>query len=168
MPLIHEDGSGKPDAETYISITDADAYHLSHGNSAWSTIQEEQKRIYLRDATNYMVDNYRNLWKGHRTHSTQALDWPRTGIVIDKGRTIIANNMIPIEIKRACAELALRASIGTLVKDQSRKVASETVGPVKVVYERYANQQKVYKQVDMMLSPFLSVNSGLTVKLGRR
>lgn len=32
MPLIVEDGTGLPDAEAYISVADADAYHDARGN----------------------------------------------------------------------------------------------------------------------------------------
>ena len=37
MALTHEDGTGKADAESYLSVTDADTYHTAHGDpAAWS------------------------------------------------------------------------------------------------------------------------------------
>lgn len=164
--LIVEDGSGKADAMAYVSVGEADAYHADRGNTDWATFDEGKKEICLLRATDYMVAEYRNRWKGFRTTTTQALDWPRSSVVIENGRLYIDNNTVPKEVKRACAELALRASMGALIEDQTQKVASETVGPITVVYDRFAPSQAQYRQVDMLLRPFLN-GGGPMLKLGR-
>lgn len=167
MSLIVEDGTGKSDSEAYISVADADAYHSARNNSDWDLLDDPQKEAKLRIATEYMVAEYRNRWKGYRSKVDQALDWPRQGVVIENGRVLIKNNTIPTEIKRACAELALRASMGALIEDQTQKVASETVGPITVVYDRFAPAQPQYRQVDLMLKPYLD-GGGPMLKLERR
>jgi hypothetical protein len=40
MSLICEDGSGKSDSESYISVADASTYHTDRGNSEWNDIVE--------------------------------------------------------------------------------------------------------------------------------
>lgn len=172
MSLIVEDGTGKSDADSYISVDYADTYHAKYGNTSWASLTTENKAVYLRRATDYMVGKYRLRWKGQRTLLTQALDWPRFGVIVEDakyytyGSFQIDQNTVPNEIKNACAELALRASIGALFKDQGQKVLSKSVGPISVTYDKDSPAQKRYTQVDAMLGPFLS-GSGMTMKLAR-
>lgn len=176
MALIAEDGSSKPDANSYISLEDADAYHALRGNTDWEFLNDEVRIACLVRATDFLTQEYRSSWKGARTTATQALDWPRAGVVIEDlsgpsfqfgyGRFQVAYNVVPTEVKNACAELGLRASIQALVKDQTRAVISETVGPISIVYDKSSPQQTKYSAVAMMLEPYLKSN-GAMVKLSR-
>ena len=38
MSIVTEDGSGRADAETFISVADASAYHADRGNAAWAAL----------------------------------------------------------------------------------------------------------------------------------
>ena len=49
MALVHEDGTGKTDAESYCSVTFADARHTAFGNSTW-TGADAVKEAALRKA----------------------------------------------------------------------------------------------------------------------
>lgn len=179
MAFIVETGQGFTEANSYISILEADAYFLERGNTRWAAMNFDQKQQALINATDYMTGKYRGRWKGTRTHLNQALDWPRAGVVIEDvagglarygggyGLAEVAYDGIPIEVKRACAELAIRASIKALVKDQKQAKLSVSVGPVSVSYDRDSPVQAVYTQVDMMLRPYLQSLGGM-VKLGRR
>lgn len=166
MAIIVEDGTGLPNAESYISLLEADDYHADRGNSDWINLTGEKKEIALRKATDYLIQEYRNRWKGQRSFLGQALDWPRSGVAIDEGFNV-DYNVIPKDVKNACAELGLRASIQALVKDQGQRVVSESVGPIRVVYDRYSPVQTRYMQISKMLSPYLNGNSSM-IKLGRR
>ena len=78
MSLIVEDGTGRADAESYASVSVADAYHTARGNTAWAALATTAlKEAALRKATDYLGQTYGLRWKGYRMTTTQALDWPR-------------------------------------------------------------------------------------------
>lgn len=144
MALTVEDGTGLPDAEAYISVTDADAYFTARGNTAWAALTAEAKEQALRRACDYMGAVYGLRWKSERTTTAQALDWPR-----------VDYNGVPAAVARANAELAVRASAGDLLADQGAQVKSEQVGPIAVTYADGARQGKRYALVDGMLAAYL-------------
>jgi hypothetical protein len=166
MTIVVEDGTGKSTAESYISVADASTYFSARGNTSWAAITTDALREgYLRLATEYMTQMYRNRWQGARYTETQALDWPRTGVVRDSWQVDIDD--VPIEVQRACAELALKASAGTLNPDLTQGVVSEKVGPIAVTYDHYSPQSPRYKAIEAMLAPYLSGGKGISVKLVR-
>lgn len=165
MSLIVEDGTGKADAESYISVADATAYHAARGNAAWAALASDTVREQLlRKATEYMQATYRQRWQGLRVLTTQALDWPRRGVEVD-GYTV-ASGIVPVEVQRACAELALKASSADLMADLEQGIISETIGPITTQYDRATPQTKRYVAVDRMLSPYLA-GSDASIKLVR-
>lgn len=139
MPLIVENGTGLPDAETYISVADADTYFAARGNAAWAALTTEAKEAALRLATDYMEAEYGPRWRGERLKAKQALSWPR-GV-----------EGVPEAVRRANAELAVRASAGPLLADQGPAVKQETVGPLSVTYADGARQSTRYVAVDAAL-----------------
>lgn len=147
MALTVEDGTGLSTAEAYISVSDADAYHAARGNTAWAALTATAKEQALRRAADYMNAVYGGAWRGSRLTLTQALDWPRTCVIVP--------TPVPSEIARANAELAARAAAGDLLADQGAQVASETVGPVSVTYAAGARQATRYALVEAMLSRWL-------------
>lgn len=158
MSLIVEDGSGLTNAESYASVDEADTYLLSRGMTIWSNATATEKEQALRRATDFMTGRYRTAWKGYRRLSTQALDWPRYGVVIDNfpyGVGEINHTIVPEDIKKACAELALRASMGPLNPDQKQTVIQKTVGPITVKYDQNSPQQKEYSAVDDAMRVYL-------------
>lgn len=139
MALIVEDGNGMSDAEAYISVSEATAYFAARGNTAWAALSDTQREQALRLSTDYMGAVYGPRWCGERLTDTQALDWPR------------GEPGVPEAVKRANAELAVRASAGALLGDQGAQVASETVGPISVTYADGARQGTRYAAVDASL-----------------
>ena len=170
MSLTVETGAVVAGAESYISVADATAYHLARGNTPWSTLTTSQMEEALRRATDYMVQNYRQRWKGDRKSLTQMLDWPRLDVYLDEvgleDYVAVANDSVPEEVRRACAELSLRAAAGELADDLERGVLSETVGPISVTYDSTDQQGKRYRSIDMMLSPYIE-GSSMNVRIGR-
>jgi len=172
MALIVEDGSGLAAAESYISEVEADAYHEKRGNTAWDTVTD--KEAVLRKATDYMLQNYRMSWKGVRMNGVQALDWPRGYVYRESflnGASssfpyLVPDNIVPVEVKNACAELALRAATADLNPDLSKDIVSQTVGPISTTYAANSPQQKRYRGIDMMLRPYLTSN-GVNIPVGR-
>ena len=156
MTLIVEDGSALVNSESYCSVAFADDYHAKRGNVAWDVVDD--KEAALRKATDYMTQVYRNAWQGFRYRTYQSLDWPRTGVVVDRFRVILAT-VVPPEIMAACAELALRASANALYADQTQLVKSKKVGPIEVVYADGGSPALRFKAVDAILAPYLWGNS---------
>ncbi len=162
MSLIVEDGSGLANAESYISVADATAYHASRGNVDWAALPNDQVREeLLRKATDYMCA-YTESWKGIRLLSSQALDWPRNGVWANG--YWIAPSTIPSAIANACALLALKAATGELSPDLDVPVAEEKVGPIMVKYAEGARQTVRFRAVELILAPYLACGpSGIQV-----
>lgn len=176
MALITEDGTIVAGAESYISVVDADTYHDARGADAWFLLTPTTKEQALRRATDFMLGRYRAAWKGGRVRIDQALDWPRQGASTDDFSVlphsyygyIVPYNFIPLEVKHACAELALRAAAGPMVADQEQKILEETVGPITTKYDPTSSQATKYVQVDNMLAPYLkSGGNSAMIKLSR-
>lgn len=176
MSLITEDGTVVTGAESYTSVADADTHHSLRGTTLWDAMTTTEKEQALRRATDFMMGRYRGRWKGGRVHAHQELDWPRQGVVTeDMGIApapyfafVVDYRTIPVEVKRACAELALRAGAGPLEEDEDIRVLEETVGPITTKYDPNARRQIKFSQVDSMLSVYLERggNSGM-FKLSR-
>lgn len=161
-PLTVEDGTGKVDADSYISVTDADEYHDAIGNATW-TGSQAQKEHALRKATQYMQQVYFDRWDGYRKTSAQALDWPREDVQIKGLRFVeyVLSTTIPQEVINACASLALRAMTDDLLADEERAVISESVDVISTTYSEYSPQRKKYPEIDKMLAKYLIVTNGL-------
>jgi hypothetical protein len=172
MSLIVEDGTGVALAESYISVTDADTYHASRGNTLWSTMQVSEKEQALRRATDYMQQVYRMDWKGTRTTITQNLDWPRIGVSIQDlgyGRFayIVPYLSVPIEITHVNAEYALLAAAAPLLGVLSQQVLEKVVGPIHVKYDPNSPQQKRYPALTNTIKIYLTNSSPAVVRLVR-
>lgn len=175
MSLFVETGAVVAGAESYISVADATAYHVARGNSPWSLLTEPQAEEALRRATDYMTQMYRSRWVGFRKAAGQALDWPRSSVYLEPFAIggvgsqpfLFADDSVPEEVRRACAELALRAAAGPLAPDIARQAIQETVGPISVTYDRASESYAVYRSVDASLRPYLSGGSSMNARIGR-
>jgi len=166
MSLIVESGTGSATAESYISIADADTYFANRGNTDWDALDNtDDKEPALRKATDYMIQRYRNRWQGVRYTETQALCWPRAGVVRDSWQ--VDTDEIPTEVKRACAELALKSTSETLSPDLEQAVLSEKVDVISVEYDKHSPQEKRFKAIEAMLLPFLKSGGGASIGLIR-
>lgn len=172
MALVTETGTGSAASEAYASVVDADTYHAARGNTVWATLTTPVKEQLLRKATEYMVQVYRSKWNGWRVNLAQALDWPRQGVYLqDYGypvngehygtyQNLIANNIVPVEVSRACMDLALTASSGPLAPNIERLESSVSIGPLSVSYAPNAPAFVEYRAIDLLLRPYLDVSSG--------
>ncbi len=171
MTLTTETGAGLPGADSYIDVAGADAYHAGQANAAWTALDSTTKEGLLRRATVYMVGQYRPRWKGLRASQTQALDWPRYNVQLDDvGFGAIAAyvpwNVVPAEVRNACAVLALEANSGPLAPPLKRTVKEKQIGPIKTIYADGAPEYVRYRAVDQMLAPYLS-GSGTSGRMVR-
>lgn len=159
MALEVEDGTGKANAESYVSVADATTRHAALGDDTWAALTTAQMEEALRRATNYMTQAYRTRWTGLRRHSTQALDWPRYDVCVDG--FYIDSDSVPADIANACADLALKAAAGDLNADLERAVIREKVGPLETEYSPHSSQAVRYRSIDMALAPYLTGSSAM-------
>lgn len=173
--LVVETGAGVANADSYGTLAQLDAYHVQRGNTAWAALTEHLKEVAARDATDYMFQVYVSAWKGVRMTATQGLDWPR-GFVYTipylNGATgsypyLVADDIVPTEVFRAFAELALKASTAELNPDLAKDIVSQTVGPISTTYATSSPQYKRYRSIDMMLRPYLATQSAVNAAVGR-
>lgn len=179
MSLNVETGTGSATSESYISVADADLYHSNRGNTTWADLSTEHKEQALRRATDYMLQVYRLRWNGTRVNGTQALDFPRALMVRDdynysglNGYTYIGGNyyypsdIVPVEVKNACAELAFKAAGGDLAPDLTQNVKKEKIDVIEVEYDTYSPQYTRYRAIDQLLMPLLK-SSGASHQVRR-
>lgn len=166
MALVVETGTGNAAAESYASTVDADAYHAARGAAAWAALTPTRKEECLRLAADYMIGAYAGAWQGSRAVATQALDWPRIG-VIAFGDVVVRADVVPPAVRDACAALALKASAGPLRADLGRVVKRSKVGPLETEFADYSPQSKRYLSVDRMLAPYLASVNRYAARLER-
>lgn len=107
MALVVEDGTGKADANSYVSRTDADTLLSFHASQAkWAALSDADKEAALQRATEYLDLKFR--WYGQALYQIQALQWPRTKYFDAKGFERTAG-LIPTELEKAAAYLAITA-----------------------------------------------------------
>lgn len=168
MALIVEDGSGLSNAESFISVADADTYFTNRGNASWDAISTEaEKEVALRKATDYMEQTYRSRWVGVRVSATQALSWPRLDVEVDGFP--VDGDVVPVEVERACAELALRAHSAALLADVDKTTPQVIREKLDVMEVQYSDNSSApgyiqYSAVDRMLAPYLPEGSGRSIK----
>lgn len=165
MSIIVEDGTGLANAESYVSVANADAYHASIGNSTW-TGTDPVKETALRRAVRYLDGSYRLRFKGIKNKSTQALEWPRAG-VIDPSGWVQSSIALPAVLISATCEAALRelVSPNSLQPDLARGgaiLSTELVaGPVSTstTYASGADPSDVITVLDDLLSGLIGGGS---------
>ena len=161
MPLTVEDGTGLPGADSYESLVELTAYHASHGNADWAALAEAEQERCARAATEYLDAVYGRRLKGMRTTEDQPLFWPRDS-VYDADDYLIDDNIVPAKWKSAHAELALKASVETLIPDLDpgdQGIASESnsVGSIStsVTYSGNKPTAKRYRMVELLVAEFV-------------
>jgi len=118
--LVVENGTGLSNANTYIDIAFADAYHRLRDSATWADQGDHEKVAALIRATQYLDQSW--AFVGEIEVLTQALAWPRipADLTDAEGRAI--GGTVPVAVKNAAAEYALRALDATtpLLPDPAR------------------------------------------------
>lgn len=168
-----EDGSGKTNANSYVSVENADQYHLDRGNSVWAALATAVKQNYLVRATDYVDQRFGERWVGLRGSDTQALDWPRSCVVG------IEPDALPVKLIYAVCEYAIRCSEGQLAPDLEFDAAGvsmvkigEKVGPIERRYQSAAgssapatvNLIRPYPAADMYLTRLIMPASNRVIR----
>jgi hypothetical protein len=127
MPLIVEDGTGKPDADSYISEADATEYWTDRNVTPWINATTQAREGALRMAADYLALAYR--WPGQPVSFEQSLIWPRSLVV--SGTGYFPTDAIPTQIITAQLLLALEAIGGRnilakVTAEEQRQLIEET------------------------------------------
>jgi hypothetical protein len=150
---VVEDGTGKSDANAYISVVNADSYWADRGTpTEWTAATATDKEQALVKATDYIDAHYR--WISGTIGSTdQALAWPRDNALDRHGRYIDSDE-VPEEVEAAACELAQKVLEGdTLITDVEDRITMEKVGPIVTEYgEGGSTGQVSYTYVDQILA----------------
>lgn len=132
IEIIVEDGSGNTDANSFVSVEDARAYAEARGTDL-PTDDDEVASMLIR-ASDYL-DAQECRFQGKRTSSSQALTWPRTGVVLNCDD--VPPNVIPKSLIAAQVQLAMAINAGfDLQPNVSPQdyVTREKVGPIETEY----------------------------------
>ena len=170
MSLIVEDGTGKSNADAYVTLSECDAYHTNLGNSDWEIDALDEANVAKREnaikkATAFIDMRYGGRFKGVRSTAEQSLLFPRYGISDNDGYVL---ENVPTAVKRATCEAALKLFLGTdLMPDLDRggKVISETVGPISTTYSSGAPAGTKYEMIENLLRG--CINGGASVRMVR-
>lgn len=130
---VQNDTGSQAGANAYISVAEFKAYHDNRGNDYSGAADDTAIEYAIIKATDY-IDQRFNFVGKKMLGRDQTTEWPRSN-AWDKDRYYITD--IPIELKDACAEYALRAISAVLNPDPTRddsgqavQSKSETVGPI--------------------------------------
>lgn len=176
--LIVEDGTVVSGANAYATREEISAYHAVRQNTAWFEATAPNMDAAIVKATSDLTQKYRKRWKGIRVSPDQRLDWPRAGVqtedlfepqtaprsILWTGlANLLAENIVPQEVKDATAELALTGLTTTLNPDLDRggDIKRVKAGSVEVEYGDSAPVVTRRPSVDGLLSVLLESTNRL-------
>lgn len=133
MALVIEDGTGKPDSNSYVTVAQARSYALARGVTL--PADDAQAEALLIQAMDYL-EAQRGRYQGTKTYpGVQALQWPRVGVIIDCDYSL-PDNVIPTELKNAQMQLSMEVFNGLVLLPSSdgRVVKREKVDVIETEY----------------------------------
>ena len=126
MPLIliKEDGTGRPDANSYADIPQGHEFFAGHLYADyWEATTDERRARALVMATKLINAEWQ--FNGETAVAGQALQWPRAECPDPDGepRAFVAANLVPVAVVHATCQLALRL----LQKDRTEDPPGEGI-----------------------------------------
>ena len=129
MPITIISTPGAVDANSYLSLAEANEYLLPHTDASfWDALDDEQKKAAIVTATR-TLDLL--IYNGRKATQAQSLAWPRTGIIDRDGYAVYG---VPKLLKDAVCEQLMY----TLTEDENlasdfelENLDSVEVGPLK-------------------------------------
>ena len=147
-------------ADSYISVVDATTYATNMGLTDFTALADGAKEIALRKATQYLDMHYLDRWKGVKVSTTQALQWPRSNVLLyPNDGAVVSSNSIPVELQRAVVEAAAKFAVSDITADVDRTVKSETVGPLTTVYADHAADVPKFTRIEQLIKPLVRTGS---------
>jgi len=167
MSLVVEDGTGKSDAQSYLSVVDFKSYCTARGISI-SAYADPAIESGLINATEYIEIRWGESLKGSMEfQDTQALLFPRLSIYDSEGRALTG---IPQRLERATAEYTLISLAQSLMPNPTIETSgkilieeSDETGPIKETkkYQSGYLTTRPYPKADALMACFV-VGAGIT------
>lgn len=158
MTLIVEDGTGVAGAESYASVSGADAYWLLWGwNSGWTAETVDNKESALRLATRWLDLNYD--YCEELLDIDQALGYPRTLCYDRQGRAIGGEGILPANLVAACIEAADMFRKNGYANPDTSAIIKEKIGQSDFTYS-------ASKMADMDVNRVTNILRGIATPAG--
>lgn len=137
MNLIVEDGTGLSTANSYATVSEADAYFSDslHGDDWLAIEDQDRKQNALIRATAVLDSEVHRVgaWYGSKVASTQALSYPRTGVFTADGDAV-GSTSVPTGIKQAVIEIARLIATNPAIVDYTGGETGVSLGSTSVTY----------------------------------
>ena len=166
--MIVENGTGLPNADSYVSIEFADTYFSARGVTEWTSLTQTKKEQALIKATDF-IDNIFE-WHGKKEFSIQSLRFPRVNIFDYEGEEIKG---IPTCLKQAVCDASLISTSGELFEtaEQNGDVVSETITTLSFTYSKNGSRSTtsttLYDSINTKLRGLFKDNSKNRVISGK-
>lgn len=171
MAFVVEDGTGKSDANAYIDVTFYRSYFADRGVDVTAE-QDADIQGRIIQATDYIELRWQGRLKGSPISQTQALHFPADAVYI--GCTLQPSDEVPVNVKKACAELARLAKSGPLwvtptVDPTGQTLASkrEKIGPLEREWGYLAGSTSTtrpFPAADRYMRPLLTGQGGGVIR----
>lgn len=160
MAIVLDATVGGVNSNTYSTLVQAETYMESRLHKAtWSAASDEDKNIALLWATREL--DQRISWAGYIVVDTQALSWPRDG-VLDPNYVDVTSTAIPQFLVDATAEYAMRLiSDDRLDDDDTKGFKSIHVSSIQLVIDKYDRIAAIPPSVWSMLSFYGQLQTGI-------
>ena len=141
-------------ANSYCTLAEADQYHDDRPavSTTWADASENNKIRALLWATKLMESLF--TWNAYATTTTQALGWPRTGL-LDRIDATLDSDTIPEEVKNAEAEFARQLLVAN--RGQDNEIEAQGISSIKAgsVFLQFTASQynKVVPDVVYLMIP---------------
>jgi hypothetical protein len=154
--------AGASNANAYCSLAEATLYNDNHiGGAAWALAAPDQQTRAILTATRLIDEHY--AFAGLATTFTQALKWPRSGLLDVKGAPIPYTE-VPTKVKEATAEFARQLLSGDRTVDDDVAMSGitsfEATGAIKVTFKDGIQSKVIPDAVSRMLAPWGAKTSG--------
>lgn len=178
LVLVKEDGTGRVDANSYATLADGDAYHEGHLYPApWFPAPFQDNREAALVMATRLIDAYCE-FLGTKKSATQALQWPRVGVVdrefdaaepgiglmrriLPLGPVYLSADLVPACVVQATCELArelLKADrTGTPLGEGLK---SQAVSGSTFVFDKLDRKPVLTRTVEALLARVLAGSPG--------
>jgi hypothetical protein len=174
LTLINEDGTGKPDANSYASAADGDAYHDGHlYASAWTAASAEDKEKALVMASRLIDAEYQ--FNGFKVNGGQALQWPRISCpdpdvnatelvgILWRAGNYVDSNIVPKAVVDATCELARELLVmDRTAAPRGEGLKYENVGTTQTGYDKGDRRPVIPRVAQAMLGKYGGLVDGMS------
>lgn len=154
MALIIEDGTNISNANSLVTLSEADAYFTARAITTWTGTDSAKQAALIR-AMQYLNGLS---WQGLPVVYNQPLAWPRCYVNLPSG-DYWPQGEIPKQVKDAQCEIALRWLIGedlTPDMDPGGQIIRERIeGAMEIEYAPGGSNGKRVQSAERLLIPFL-------------